>query len=71
MSNRKRKRIDGLRFPNINGLPEDVVHSLHHSLVHITRMRRSIERTDNLVKRSMLAVSESCQLLKRLRCNGL
>jgi hypothetical protein len=71
MSNRRRKRIEILRFPNIKGLPEDVVHTLHHSLVHIACMRRSIERTDNVVNRSMLAAFESCELLKRLRYNGL
>jgi len=65
------KRIEDLRCPHIKGLPEDVVHTLHHSLVDIVRMRRSIERTNKVLEHSMLAAAESSELLKRLRYGGL
>jgi len=61
------KRIEDLRCPNLKGLPDDVVHTLHHSIVDIVRMRRSIERTDKVLELSMLAAYESCELLKRVR----
>jgi S-ribosylhomocysteine lyase LuxS involved in autoinducer biosynthesis len=67
MSNRKRKQIQDLQLPNINGLTEDVVHTLNHSIADIVRMRRSIEYSDNAVERSMLTIFECCELLKRVR----
>jgi hypothetical protein len=65
------KWIDALRCPNVKGLPDDVVRTLHHSIVDIVRMRRSIERTDKALELSMLAAFESCELLKRVRSDGL
>jgi len=62
-----RKRIDDIRCPAIKGLPEDVVHILHHSLVEIAIMRQSIESANQEVERSLLAVFESCELLRELR----
>jgi len=67
---RTRKQIESLRCPDIKGLPDDVVHILHHSLVDIARMRRSIEYTDKALEHSTRAASESWELLKRLRANG-
>ena len=43
---RCRKRIEDLRIPAIKGLPDDIVHMLHHSFVGMTRMLRSIESAD-------------------------
>lgn len=60
-----RKWIEDLRCPNVKGLPDDVVYILHHSLVDIVRMRRSIECTNKILELSMQAAAESCELLKR------
>ena len=65
-----RKRIEDLRVPNINGLPRGVVQTLHDSIVHIVRMRRSIEGVHRDLEQSKLAAFESCELLKRLRIEG-
>jgi hypothetical protein len=56
---RSRKRIEDLRFPVVNGLPDDTYHMLHHSFVDILRMCRSIESADAHINTSMKAVSES------------
>jgi hypothetical protein len=45
--------------------------TLHHSLVDIVRMHRSIERTQKILELSMRAAAESCELLKRLRHHSL
>jgi hypothetical protein len=66
-----RKRIEDVRCPKIKGLPEDIVRILHHSLVEIAIMRRSIESADRDVERSLLAVFESCELLRELRTKGM
>jgi hypothetical protein len=63
---RRRKRIEDVRAPAVNGLPDDVYHVLHHSFVDIVRMRRSIESADTHVDRSREAISESWEVLKRL-----
>ena len=41
---RCRKRIEDLRVPAVNGLPDDVYHMLHDSFVDIARMRRRMRR---------------------------
>jgi hypothetical protein len=56
MSDRKRKQIEKLQFTNINGLPDDVVHALHHSIVGLARMRRSIEDADKALERSKISL---------------
>jgi len=68
---RMRKQIEDLRCPATKGLPEDAVRLLHHSLVDIVRMRRSIETTDRQLKLSHEAIFETCELLSRLRWLGL
>jgi hypothetical protein len=45
-----RKQIAEVRCPNISGVPDDIVHMLHHSLVGILQMRRSIESVDLAIK---------------------
>jgi hypothetical protein len=65
-----RKRIEDLRCPNIKGLPENVVHLLHRSLVEIVHLRGSIENTDQQVALSSKAVFESCELLKQIHAQG-
>jgi len=70
MSKPERKQIERLRCPNISRLPDNVVHTLHHSIVDIARLRGSIENTDVMVERSMLAAFEKCELLKRMRYSG-
>jgi len=62
-----RKQIKDLRCPHIKGLPERDVHLLHHSIVQIARMRRSIEETDHQVALSEKALEQSRELLKRLQ----
>ena len=64
---RRRKRIEDVRCPAINGLPDDVYHMLHHSFVHILRMLRSIESADAHMDRSREAILESREMLQRLR----
>ena len=66
-----RKRIEDIRCPMIKGLPQDIVHILHHTLVEIAIMRRSIESADREVERSLHAVFESCELLRTLRTKGV
>jgi len=61
-----RKQIKDLRCPNIKGLPKDNVHLLHHSIVQIARMRRSIEEMDRQLALSYKALKESRELLKRI-----
>ena len=64
---RCRKRIEDLRVPAVNGLPDDVYHMLHHSFVDIAKMRRSIESADALIDQSREAIFESREMLERLR----
>jgi len=68
---RCRKRIEDVRCPVVKGLPDDVYHMLHHSFVHIIRLRRSIENADAQVERSREAILESREMLQRLRLDGL
>ena len=42
----RQKRPEDVRIPAVKVLPHDVYHMLHHSLVDILKMRRSIERLD-------------------------
>src|SRR5262245_27991717 len=42
-SDRPQNCIDGIRCPAIKGLPRETVHILHHSLVGLVCMQRSIE----------------------------
>jgi hypothetical protein len=66
-----RKQIADLRCPDINGLPPDIVHMLHHSFVDILEMRRSIESADLAVKSGRMAAIEGLDLLARLKAEGL
>jgi len=61
-----RNRIEDLRIPCVKGLPDDVYHLLHHSFVHILRMRRSIETIRGQIDRSLEAILESKEMLERL-----
>ena len=58
------KRLEELRIPAVNGLPDDIYHMLHHSFVDILKMR-SIENLDVLIDASKRSVLESLYLLKR------
>jgi hypothetical protein len=60
-----REPVEDDRCPATKGLPEDAVHLLHQSFVHILRMRRSIERTDRLIASSRQAALASRELLDR------
>jgi hypothetical protein len=60
-----RKRVDEVRIPGVNGLPDDVYHVLRHSFVGIVQMLRSIEAVDVAITSSMRAIAESRALLKR------
>ena len=62
--------VDGIRFPAIKGLPKDTVVLPHNSLVHIARMRRSIEVAERQLERARAAVWESQRLLVELRKDG-
>lgn len=62
-----RKRIQDIRCPAINGVSEEVIHLLHHSVVDIVRMRRSIESADEAIARSSNAIFDGCELLKSRR----
>ena len=64
---RRRKRIEDVRCPAVKGLPNDVYHMLHHSFVHILKMRRSIESADAHIDMSMQALVDSLDVLDRLR----
>jgi hypothetical protein len=66
-----RKRIEDVRCPAVKGLPDDVYHILHHSFVDILRMRSSIKSAETLIERSIQAVIESNDVLKRTRNAGL
>jgi hypothetical protein len=66
----RRKRIEDVRCPAVNGLPDDVYHILHHSFVEILKMRRSIESADAHIVTSREAVLNSCEVLRRVRDDG-
>ena len=61
--NSQRRTIDDIRCP----LPRDTVILLHHTIVQITLMRRSIEATRLQVDQSIRAIWETRELLARLR----
>jgi hypothetical protein len=65
-----RKLIADVRCPDIKGLPDDIVHMLHHSFVGIVQMRRSIERADLAVESGSKAAIEGLALLERLKAEG-
>jgi hypothetical protein len=65
-----RKQIADVRCPNINGLPDGIVHVLHHSFEGILQMRRSIESVDLAVERGRNAAIEGLDLLARLKAEG-
>jgi len=53
-----------MRCPAVQGLPDEVYHILHHSFVEILKMCRSIEIAEARIDESMMAVIESCDVLK-------
>jgi hypothetical protein len=59
-----------VRCPNIDGLPNEIVHTLHHSFVGILQMIRSVERADLALKSACKAVNEAMILLERLKAEG-
>jgi len=67
---RGRKRIEEVRCPTVKGLSDDIYHILHHSFVHILKMRRSIESADVLIEASMEAILQSREVLKRVQDDG-
>jgi hypothetical protein len=66
-----RKPIADVRCPDINRLPDDIVHMLHHSFVGILQMRRSIESAEFAMESGRAAVIEGLDLLARLKAEGL
>ena len=60
-----RKRIEDVRIPAVRGMSDDLYHLMHHSVVGIVRMRRSIESADAAISSSEMAIAESKALLKR------
>ena len=63
---RTQHRINHVRCPVIQGLDRDTVHMLHQSLVEIVHMRRSIERAELQIGRSLAAATDTMQLLGQL-----
>jgi hypothetical protein len=62
--------VDDIRCPAIEGLPPETVAMLHHSLVDIVHMRRSIESVKLRTRNSLDAARESAELLRRLHLEG-
>jgi hypothetical protein len=60
-------QIADVRYPDINGLPADIVHALHHTFVGILLMRQSIESANLAVTSGRVAAIESRALLARLK----
>jgi len=71
MSVTGRNSIDRIRCPDIAGLPEVTVILLHNSLVHIVRMRSSIEAAERQLELAKAAVKDSECLLAELRKDGI
>jgi len=67
----RRKRIEDVRCPVVNGLPNDIYHVLHHSFVEILKMRRSIESAYAHIDMSREALIDSWDVLKRTQDAGL
>jgi hypothetical protein len=65
-----RKRIEDVRCPRVKGVSKDVYRLLHHSFVHILKMRRSIEGINVRMVSSSNALDESRKLLSRLSAEG-
>ena len=61
-----RKRIEDVRIPAVKGISDDLYHLIHHSVVGIVRMRRSIESADAAISSSKIAIAGSKALLGRL-----
>jgi len=70
MSVTPRNPVDRIRCPDIEGLSEDTVILLHNSLVHIVRMRRSIEAAERQLERAKAAAANSERLLAQLQRDG-
>jgi len=64
------RTIDDIRCPKIKGLPRDTVLTLHHTMVQVVRMRRSIESARFHLDQSRCALRETRELLGRLRREG-
>jgi len=71
VTERTQFRIDHIRCSAIQSLDKDTVHMLHQSLVHLVRMRRSIERAELQIGRSWTSAIDSMLLLGQLRREGL
>lgn len=65
------KQISNVKSPNINGLPDDIAHMLHHSIIDILLMLRSIESANLVAKSGREAAIEGRDLLARLKAGGL
>jgi len=65
-----RRTIADIRCPAINGLDDNIVHVLHHSMTTLVHLRRSLEVTDLQIERSRNAALASEELLKRLQHEG-
>jgi len=66
----RRRTVADIHCPAINGLDDDIVHVLHHSMTTLVRLHRSLEVTDLQIKRSRDAALTSEELLKRLQHEG-
>ena len=70
ITNRRLSCIDRIRCPAIKGLSPDIVHMLHHSLVGLVHLQRSIEDAKLQVGLSWRAAYESEDMLRQLRERG-
>jgi len=70
VSPRSQDCIDRLRCPDLRDLPRDTVILLHNSLVHIVRMRKSIEVAERQLELAKAAARDSECLLAELRKDG-
>ena len=59
-----------LRCPAINGLPEHMVHMLHHSLTELVRLRRGLETTNKQIEQARQTALSASELLRQLRLQG-
>jgi len=66
-----RKQIEDIRYPAVEGLPEDTAFVLQQSFVQIVKMRWSIECIDQRIAQSSRAIFETQEILQLLRERAL
>ena len=58
------------RVPKLNGLPEADAIKLHRDLVLIIKMRHGLQASDAQIKDGYTRISESIELLSRVKSEG-